>query len=117
MKVVRWGTPSRSSDTGCRHLAVRVIEQAFRDLSDGAGSPADQESARTFLAGSRTLYQWCEIAEVNASCTIERARALDGASRSNANRPEEGGHHVEQHHSSLARGRRLVGSAGGADGD
>jgi len=65
--------PNRSPDAGYRHLAVRVIEQAFRDLSGTVGSRADQESARTFLAGSWMLYRWCEIAHVNAEWTIARA--------------------------------------------
>lgn len=72
----------RSIDAGCRHLAVRVIEQAFRDLSGAVGSNADQESARAFLAGSSMLYRWCEIANVSAAWTIARARALDGAFQS-----------------------------------
>ena len=73
--------PDRSIDAGCRHLAVRVIEQAFRDLSGSVGSRADQESARAFLAGSWMLYRWCEIANVSAARTMARASTLDRAFR------------------------------------
>ena len=66
------------ANAGCRHLAVRVIERAFRDLSGRCGSPEDQESARTFLAGSQMLYRWCEIANLSAAGTIARARKLQG---------------------------------------
>lgn len=60
----------------CRHLALRVILQAVRDLSGVAASPADQESARTFLSGSPTFYQWCEFANLNAAHTVARATKL-----------------------------------------
>jgi hypothetical protein len=43
--------PEDCIDAGCRRLAVRVIAQALRDLSNGVGSRADRESARAFLAG------------------------------------------------------------------
>jgi hypothetical protein len=69
------------AEAGCRHLAVRVIEQAFRDLS-GPGSLADQESARAFLSGSRMFYRWCEMASVSPARTIARARRLEAASSS-----------------------------------
>ena len=70
-----------SGDVGCRHLAVRVIELAFRDLSSSGGSRADRDSARAFLAGSRMLYRWCEIANLSAAGTIARARQLERGSR------------------------------------
>ena len=71
-----------STDAGCRHLAARVINQAFRDLSGSGGTPADQKSARVFLAGSPMLYRWCEIANVSASWIIARARKRDAAVQS-----------------------------------
>ena len=70
------------SEVGCRHLAARVIQQAIRDLSDGSASPADQESARTFLSGSPMLYRWCEVANLSASRTVARATKLMAGSRS-----------------------------------
>jgi hypothetical protein len=81
MKDVERHALDSKADAGCRHLAVRVIEQAFRDLSGSVGSRADQESARAFLAGSRMLYRWCEIANVSAAWTIARASKLEGAFR------------------------------------
>jgi hypothetical protein len=66
-------------DAAYRHLALRVIEQAFRDLAASGASVADQESARAFLAGSRMLYRWCEIANVGAAVTIARAAKLESA--------------------------------------
>ena len=73
--VTRQGGDNWSA-AGCRHLAARVIEQAFRDLSGSAGPSANQNSARTFLAGSRMLYRWCEMADVSAASIIARARRL-----------------------------------------
>jgi hypothetical protein len=64
------------SEAACRHLAARVIQQAVRDLSGASASRADQESARTFLSGSPMLYRWCEVANLNASCTVARATKL-----------------------------------------
>jgi hypothetical protein len=69
---------SRSVETPYRHLAVRVIDQAFRDLASPAGRPADQESARTFLAGSSMLYHWCEVADLDPVWMVARARKLIG---------------------------------------
>jgi hypothetical protein len=82
MNSVRHHARENSTDAGCRHLAARIIQQAFHDLSGSAGSCADQTSARTFLAGSRMLYCWCEIANVNAARIIARARKLDDGLRS-----------------------------------
>ena len=64
------------SEAACRHLAARVIQQAVRDLSGAAASPADQESARTFLSGSPMFYRWCEFANLNAERTVARATKL-----------------------------------------
>ena len=59
-----------------RHLAVRIIDQAFRDLADPSRSPEDQQSAREFLAGSSMLRHWCEVADLDPSRTVARARQL-----------------------------------------
>lgn len=63
-------------NAGCRHLAVRVIEQAVRDLSGAGASQADRESARGFLAGSPMLHRWCELANLDASWMVVRAAEL-----------------------------------------
>jgi hypothetical protein len=78
MKYVTMGEPTRA-EAACRHLAVRVIEQAVRDLSASDASDADRESARGFLSGSPMLYRWCELANVNPSWMMGRATRLMGA--------------------------------------
>jgi hypothetical protein len=80
MKYVTTREPSREG-AACRHLAVRVIEQAVRDLSASGASDADRESARRFLSGSPMLDQWCEIANVNASWMVGRATKFMARSR------------------------------------
>ena len=75
MKYVTIREPSREG-AACRHLAVRVIEQAVRDLSASGASDADRESARGFLSGSPMLYRWCEVANVNAAWMVGRATRL-----------------------------------------
>src|SRR4029453_18546549 len=107
----------RSTDSGCRHLAFRVIEQAFRDLSGSTGSRADRESARAFLAGSWMLYRWGEIADVNAEWTIARAGKLDGELRPRTSRPEGGRHHVELGFSTFAPRQHMVRGARRPDSD
>ena len=77
----RHHTHTGPTESGCRHLAVRVIEQAFRDLTSAVGSHADQESARRFLAGSPMLSRWCEIATLSAAGTMARARVFEALSR------------------------------------
>ena len=75
MKYVTMGEATRA-DAACRHLAVRVIERAVRDLSASGASDADRESARGFLSGSPMLYRWCELANVSASWMMGRATRL-----------------------------------------
>jgi hypothetical protein len=67
-----------------RHLAVRVVDQALRDLDNLSESADDRESARAFLAGSPMLYYWCELAGLEPQCVIARARTLMSA---NGRRP------------------------------
>lgn len=69
-----------SEGTPYRHLAVRVIDQAFRDLARPAGSPVDQQSARAFLAGSSMFYHWCEVADLDPAWMVARARKLMASS-------------------------------------
>jgi hypothetical protein len=64
------------SEAACRRLAVRVIHQAFRDLSGAAGSRADRDSARDFLSGSPMLYRWCDLADLEPASMIVRAARL-----------------------------------------
>ena len=59
-----------------QYLAARVIDQAFRDARNPNGAPTDSASARAFLSGSPMLSYWCEIAELDLSCVIDRARTL-----------------------------------------
>jgi hypothetical protein len=64
----------------CRHLAVRVIELAFRDLASSAGLRRHQESARVFLAGSSMLDHWCAVADLDPAWMVARANRLTTAS-------------------------------------
>jgi hypothetical protein len=59
-----------------RLLAARVIDQAVRDVRNPNGMPTDRASARVFLSGSPMLSYWCQIARVDLTCVIDRARAL-----------------------------------------
>ena len=71
---------SRAEGAPYRHLAVRVIDQAFRDLATPAGSSAGRESAREFLAGNSMLHHWCEVADLNLESLVARARKLMASS-------------------------------------
>jgi hypothetical protein len=57
-----------------RRLAVRVLERALLDMT--AGSASDRESARVFLASSRMLVLWCQIAALDPSYVVGRVRRL-----------------------------------------
>ena len=70
-----------------RHLAVRVIDQAFRDLAIPTGSAAGQKSAREFLAGNSMLHHWCEVADLDPMWLVARARRLMAASAESQPRP------------------------------
>jgi hypothetical protein len=59
-----------------RSLAARVIYQAVRDVRHENGASVDTASARVFLSGSPMLAYWCEVAELDLSCVIDRARIL-----------------------------------------
>jgi len=81
MRRAAWREPaSRAEGAPYRHLAVRVIAQAFRDLAIPTGSAAGQESARKFLAGNSMLYHWCEVADLNPVWLVARARKLMASS-------------------------------------
>ncbi|MCL4847750.1 MAG: hypothetical protein KJ066_14520 [Acidobacteria bacterium] len=61
---------------GYRHLAVRVIDQALRDIASPGGSATDRASAYNFLRGSAMLRYWCAIAELNPAWLTKRLRLL-----------------------------------------
>jgi hypothetical protein len=59
-----------------RFLATRVIDQAVRDVRNPNGTLIDSASARAFLSGSPMLSYWCQIAELDLSRVVDRARTL-----------------------------------------
>jgi hypothetical protein len=59
-----------------RHLALTVIERAFRDVTSNACSLADRESAREFLVGSAIMRHWCRVAGLDPRRVIAYARRL-----------------------------------------
>jgi hypothetical protein len=71
-------------DPGCdeglipyRHLALRVLARALRDLS-GTASATDRESARSFLTGSPMLSHWCRVAAVDPRMVSRHAQRVTG---------------------------------------
>jgi hypothetical protein len=60
-----------------RHLALTVIERAFRDVMMGACSPAERQSAREFLGGSPILRHWCRVAGLDPRRVITLASHLE----------------------------------------
>ena len=62
-----------------RHLAIRVLASALRDISDPARSPTDRESARLFFAGSTMLFHWCRVAAVDPHRIVHHVATLTGA--------------------------------------
>ena len=65
-----------------RHLAVRVLALAFLDVANPDGVPADRESARAFLRGSRMLLHWCRVAALDPASVIKVADQLRAGVRS-----------------------------------
>ena len=80
MKALSRTHPTRWEETGCRDLALGVIDRAFRDLTGVGGSRADQESARVFLSGSSMFCYWCAVASLDPTWMVARARELTTAS-------------------------------------
>ena len=68
--------------SSCRHLAARIIQQAFQDLATPARSRCDQESARVFLSGSSMLNHWCAVANLDPVWMVARAAKLTSAQAS-----------------------------------
>ena len=100
MSRVAWRPPPSSDAEGSpyRHLAVRVIDLAFRDLASPVGSAAGPESAREFLAGTSMMYLWCEVADLNPECLVARARKIMASSdRFSAPAVIAGGNDLRQH--------------------
>ena len=71
-----------------RSLAARVIEQAVRDVRNPSGPRTDSAGARAFLSGSPMLSYWCEIAELDLNCVIDRARTLMAGGKSSSRSAE-----------------------------
>jgi hypothetical protein len=59
-----------------RHLAVRIVYQAVKDLLNPTESPGNRGSAREFLAGSSMLSFWCEVGGFETRAVMCRAQAL-----------------------------------------
>ena len=59
-----------------RHLAIRIIDLALRDLTNPVGSAEDRASAQTFLAGSGMLAHWCAVAELDPARLVRHAKTL-----------------------------------------
>ena len=56
-----------------RHLALRVIGLAFRDLASPDGAAEDRASARSFLAGSAMFRHWCAVARLDPRRVMRQA--------------------------------------------
>jgi hypothetical protein len=56
-----------------RHLAIRVLASALRDVSDPAGSQTDRESARLFFDLSPMLFHWCRVAALDPRLVARHA--------------------------------------------
>lgn len=69
-------TPADDGLARYRHLALTVIEQAFRDMLNGKCSLADRQSAQSFLAGCPGMHHWCRVAGLDPREVIARARRL-----------------------------------------
>ena len=82
--AMRGASPHADAHTGgllpYRRLAVRVIEQALRDLAGRAESSHDRDSARAFLSGSPMLSMWCEVAEIDPRWIAVYLRKLPAGS-------------------------------------
>ena len=59
-----------------RRLAIRVLERAMLDVTNATGSAIDRESARVFLASSRMLVLWCQVASLDPSYVVGRVQRL-----------------------------------------
>ena len=70
------------TSSACRHLAARVIEQALKDVLQPAQASGDRLTARRFLAGSRMLRYWCDVAGIDAGQVIRVAAVLSGSNES-----------------------------------
>lgn len=67
-----------------RHLALRVIAQAWRDLFTSGAASSERESARAFLSGAGLLAHWCELADMDAGAVRSRVHMHIARGRSAA---------------------------------
>ena len=58
------------------HLPRASSVRPFEMCAIRTGTRIDSASARSFLSGSPMLSYWCEIAELDLTCVIDRARTL-----------------------------------------
>lgn len=58
-----------------QELAAAVIRQALHDAVDPGASEGLRANARTFLAGSQMLRQWCQVAGLDLGCVQKRCPA------------------------------------------
>lgn len=56
---------------GYQRLAIRVIQQALRDLN--SPSPGLRQSAQIFLGGHPLLALWCDLADIGPALVMARA--------------------------------------------
>jgi hypothetical protein len=59
-----------------RHLAIRVLTSALRDVAALAGSQTNRESALWFFADSPMLFHWCRVAALDPSLVARHATRL-----------------------------------------
>jgi hypothetical protein len=59
---------------GYQRLAIRVIQQALRDLD--CASPNLRETAHVFLAGNPLLFLWCDVADIGPARVMARAAQM-----------------------------------------
>lgn len=67
------------TSVGYRRLALRVIDQALRDLE--SSDPNLSGSALAFLTGDPLLFLWCDLAEIGPSRIMARAAAQGAGGR------------------------------------
>lgn len=64
-------------DLTYRRLAIRVIEQALRDMVAPGCGAEDRATAREFLSGSVMLLHWCNVAALDPRRVMATAVTLE----------------------------------------
>jgi hypothetical protein len=59
-----------------KRLAACVIQRAFKDVMTPACAAGDRRSARLFLGGSRMLFHWCSVADLDPRRVMATARTI-----------------------------------------